>query len=482
MSKEPLSTQTEHPEFARLIQHVSSGRYFRRLSPQILASVLKQGSLQSLEKDAYLIREGDDSPPEMFILVEGSLVIMANGKFILRLDQPGDVVGEMSVIQSVPRSADVVAESSCRVIVFPAELFEVAPTSRQASILYVLFSHILAAKLRITTAQSLIYKNRRVAAGNKIKVAVIDANEKDRSMVVSAVSDCWSGAQIFEHDDPGKISEYSGTQRLDLIIADINFFGDMRRDWNWTSTLIKDLRLRGAHIVILSESCHKPDDRELLIKMGVDDLMTKPCTPLELKHVISRVQTWHYKNLELDKAETEAETDELTGLANRRRLDQFIDALATVYPDEKKPFSLIMTDIDNFKHYNDSNGHQMGDIVLKEVATLMVAKVRRSDLAARFGGEEFLIVLPDCGKAKALEVAETLRKAVESAVFPFQDKQPGGSLTTTLGVATFPEDATDLKTLLKKADDCLYEGKRQGKNIVISAMPHEPEEAVFDAG
>ncbi len=437
----------------------------------ILTDVLKQGAVLSLEKDQYLIREGDNAPPEMYILVEGSLVVVANGKFIFRLDQPGDVVGEMAVIQSAPRSADVVAESNCRVVVFPAELFSVAPSSTQASILYVLFSHILAAKLRITTAQSMIYKNRRVAAKDDIKVGIVDVNSNDRAMVRSVVSAYWNEAEIIEFDDPSLVIDYTNSQRFDLIVADIDFFGDMRRDWNGISTIIKDLRLRGAHVVILSKACHNSDDRALLIKMGVDDLLPKPCSKSDLKHLISKVQTWYYKNLELDAAETDAETDGLTALANRRRLDRFLDALITVYPEEKKSFSLIITDIDSFKHYNDTNGHQMGDVVLREVASLMVSKVRRGDLAARFGGEEFVVVLPDCGKSRALEVAEMLRETIELAVFPHQDKQPEGMLTTTLGVATFPEDALDLDMLLKKADDCLYEGKRRGKNIVIPAMP-----------
>jgi diguanylate cyclase (GGDEF)-like protein len=470
MNKEPLCAQAEHPEFASIVQLVQSGRYFRRLAPEILHSVLKQGSLVTLGKDSYLIREGSETPPEMYILVEGSLVILSNDKFILRLDQAGDVVGEMAVIQSAPRSADVVTESTCRLIVFSAELFAVDASSPLASVLYVLFSHILAAKLRITTAQSMVHKNRRVAAQGNVKVAVVDVNSADRMLATSAIKNSWQGAKIYEFSDPSQVVDYDESGRFDLIIADIDFFGDIRRDWNRTSSLIKAMQLRGAHIVILSKCCCNPDDRKLLIKMGVDELMSKPCSEADLNHLIRRVQSWYYKNIELDKAEAEAETDGLTDLANRRRLDQFLDALTTVYPEEKQSFSLIMTDIDSFKHYNDTNGHQMGDVVLKQVADLMMEKVRRGDLAARFGGEEFVIVLPNCGKNTALKVAETLRNAVESADFPLQENQPGGKLTTTLGVATFPDDALDVDALLKKADDCLYEGKRKGKNIVVAAQ------------
>lgn len=441
----------------------------RLLSPEILDNVLRQGSEITLKKDSYLIREGDNAPPEMYILVEGSLVVVASNKFILRLDQPGDVVGEIAVIQSAARSADVVAEVDCRLIAFPAKLFEVDPHSTQASILYVLFSHVMAAKLRITTAQALIHKNLRVAARGNIRVAIVDANSADRAMVRSVISHCWDEATVLVFDDPAQIVDNNENQRFDLIIADIHSTAVTRREGSWPAALIKEMQLRGAHIVVLSDACHNPDDRETLIKMGVDDLMIKPCTHSDLNHVITRVKSWYYKNLELDRAETEAETDRLTGLANRRRLDQFLDALVTVHSQDSKPFSMIMMDIDNFKQYNDTNGHQMGDAVLKSVAALIVDKVRRSDLAARFGGEEFVLVLPDCGKSRAMELAETLRETIETATVPFQERQPVSNVTVTMGVATFPDDSADLDTLLKIADDCLYEGKRKGKNIVVAA-------------
>ena len=125
MKQEPLCTRKDHPELAAFTRIVGSGRYFNRLSEDILENILRQGYLLTVEKDQYLIHEGDESPPEMFMLVEGSLAIVANGKFILRLDSPGDVVGEMAVIQSAPIPADVRTETACRLIGFPAELFRI---------------------------------------------------------------------------------------------------------------------------------------------------------------------------------------------------------------------------------------------------------------------------------------------------------------------------------------------------------------------
>ncbi|MEC8271083.1 MAG: GGDEF domain-containing protein, partial [SAR324 cluster bacterium] len=159
----------------------------------------------------------------------------------------------------------------------------------------------------------------------------------------------------------------------------------------------------------------------------------------------------------------------LTGLANRRRLDEFVEALVTLYPEERAPFSLIITDVDNFKHYNDTHGHQMGDVVLARIAGILKKRVRRGDLAARFGGEEFVVILPKCDSGNAMLIAEQLRSAVEEEDIPYQEQQPLGNLTATFGVATFPDDADDVEVLLKKADDCLYHGKEAGRNVVVSA-------------
>lgn len=469
MKSEPLVTQENHPQLAELTRFIGSTRYFKQLAKEVLANILQLGTLLTLDKDQYVIREGDESPAEMYILVEGSLAVVSNNKFILRLDMPGDVIGEIALIQSVPRSADVITETECRLIVFPVEVFEIDPHSPQASIVYVLFSHILAAKLRITTAQSLVRKNQRVAAQGDAVVGIIASKLSDRADVRQAVEASWPEASVIELDDPPAFYEYPAAQRFDLIVADVDYFDDFQRDWNSISNFVQAMQLRGASVLVVGESCHDAANREFLIRKGTDDVLAKPCTAFELNHAIDKIRIWYHKNLELDKAESAAQTDPLTKIANRDRLDEFLDALVTVYPDNRQSFSLVIADVDSFKHYNDTNGHQMGDVVLQGIAALLARNVRRGDLVARYGGEEFVIVLPNCGKHRAVELAESIRLAVESADFPCQDQQPTGNLTLTLGVATFPENGRDLEVLLKRADNCLYEGKRSGKNKVVSA-------------
>lgn len=127
-----------------------------------------------------------------------------------------------------------------------------------------------------------------------------------------------------------------------------------------------------------------------------------------------------------------------------------------------------MIDIDSFKEYNDRHGHLQGDEVLKRAAELFREQIRNSDSVARYGGEEFVLIMPETGKKIALVVGEKLRLAFELCSFPHEETQPGGRLTISMGVATFPDDADNARTLLDLADQALYEAKRAGKNRVIA--------------
>ena len=172
----------------------------------------------------------------------------------------------------------------------------------------------------------------------------------------------------------------------------------------------------------------------------------------------------HFQQKELEHVLIEADTDKLTGLANRRSLDEFLDALVTIFPEENKSFSLIIADVDHFKYYNDTHGHQMGDLVLARIASILKKSIRRGDLAARFGGEEFVVILPNCSKENAVIIGNKLRSAISDQNIQFQNQQPMGNLTCTFGVATYPDDADTKELLLKRADECLYDGKARGRN------------------
>jgi diguanylate cyclase (GGDEF)-like protein len=161
----------------------------------------------------------------------------------------------------------------------------------------------------------------------------------------------------------------------------------------------------------------------------------------------------------LQQVQKLAETDGLTGLANRRTFQTTLERELSRAARSGDPVTLLMLDIDHFKSLNDRHGHQAGDEVLKLVSEVLASACRDFDTAARYGGEEFAVVLPACSSAESLVVAERLRETIAEieAVAP---------ITGSAGVATFPTHAGDPESLIKAADEALYESKRGGRNRV----------------
>jgi diguanylate cyclase (GGDEF)-like protein len=169
-----------------------------------------------------------------------------------------------------------------------------------------------------------------------------------------------------------------------------------------------------------------------------------------------------------ERLEALAVTDEVTGLYNRRFLQQILQRKAEMIAEAPHPFSVIMVDIDHFKHYNDRNGHLAGDGVLRKVCEIMRRVIRGGDIIARYGGEEFCIVLENAARPDALRVAEKLRLAVMEHAFPKEEFQPLGALTVSAGVASYPEDAGNVTAVLDAADQALYLAKNGGRNLTAS--------------
>lgn len=159
-------------------------------------------------------------------------------------------------------------------------------------------------------------------------------------------------------------------------------------------------------------------------------------------------------------------TDGLTGAYNHRYFYAKLEEEIKRAERYDHPCSIIMSDIDYFKNYNDTHGHIEGDQVLKGVVSCIKLTVREQDRVARYGGEEFSVILPETGKKEALDVAERIRHYIQTQAFPHEETQPGGSLTISLGVAVFPENAADSKGLIEKADAALYRAKENGRNRV----------------
>jgi two-component system cell cycle response regulator len=217
------------------------------------------------------------------------------------------------------------------------------------------------------------------------------------------------------------------------------------------------------------------DERARLVKaleIGVNDVLPRPIDPQELaarvKTQIRRKRYTDYLRDNLDQSLELAVTDQLTGLHNRRYMESQLDALVRrAVVGGSDPVALLVIDIDHFKKINDSFGHGVGDEVLREFAVRLASNVRAIDLPVRFGGEEFVVVMPETELAHAHRIAERIRLHVAGSPFRVLDGEELLTVTISIGVAASLADDTPVK-LVRRADEAMYEAKAHGRNRVIA--------------
>jgi len=223
-------------------------------------------------------------------------------------------------------------------------------------------------------------------------------------------------------------------------------------------------------LVIVSDG----DRRKLTqaLEMGVNDYLTRPVDKNEL---VARVRTQLRKKRYADRLRRNVQlslemaiTDQLTGLHNRRYMASHLDNLMNQATRTGKPLAFVIMDIDYFKSVNDNHGHDIGDEVLREFAKRIGANVRGIDLACRYGGEEFVVVMPETDAAFAFSVAERLRKSIETTPVVIS-RAPGKlSITISIGIAASEGAGDTAEDLLRRADQALYSAKRSGRNRVVA--------------
>jgi two-component system, cell cycle response regulator len=253
----------------------------------------------------------------------------------------------------------------------------------------------------------------------------------------------------------------------DLIIVSLGFtdFDGLR-----LCSQIRSLeRTRNLPILLVTE----PEDTARVLRgldLGVNDYLIRP---IDRNELVARVQTQVKRKRYSDRLRNNVQqsmemalTDALTGLFNRRYMETHVQSLIERSRASDRPVSLIMIDIDYFKSINDTWGHDAGDQVLREFSQRLRASIRGIDLACRFGGEEFVVVMPDTTSDVALMVGERLRAKIAADPFAIGRDQTI-VVTTSVGIAERLPDDTTMDSLLKRADQALYHAKNSGRNRVV---------------
>jgi diguanylate cyclase (GGDEF)-like protein/PAS domain S-box-containing protein len=200
-----------------------------------------------------------------------------------------------------------------------------------------------------------------------------------------------------------------------------------------------------------------------------NDGQTWNTTQLQLARTVAEQISLALFNLELQATlRHQSVRDPLTGLFNRRHMEESLARELSRAERKAHPISLILFDVDHFKRFNDTFGHEAGDLVLREIGAVLKEKSRKMDIACRYGGEEFLLILPECALENAVKRAEELRAAVKALALRHQEKSLG-QITLSLGVVAYPEQGKANDDLIRNADALLYEAKRAGRDRVMAA-------------
>ncbi len=168
----------------------------------------------------------------------------------------------------------------------------------------------------------------------------------------------------------------------------------------------------------------------------------------------------------LNKAKLLSETDELTGLYNMRGFSLIMDRAFAQAVRYSRPVSVLMIDSDNLKAVNDEHGHDAGNELLRLIATGIKSQLRSTDVLARYGGDEFVVLLPDTGTDGSRDVAERIRDSIARRPLELRDKSV--SITVSIGLASYPNDGHGMDTIMQRADEAMYRAKTEGRNRVVS--------------
>jgi two-component system cell cycle response regulator len=272
---------------------------------------------------------------------------------------------------------------------------------------------------------------------------------------------------ILSHPADAAMQVSNGHYELVLVSMELGDFDPLR-----VCSQMRTAELtRTLPIILIAEESDRPRVVRGL-DLGVNDFIMRP---VERNELLARVRTQikrqrYAAELRMSVSNTLAlaVTDELTGLYNRRYFDRHLSLLLEKAQQQDRDMAVMLIDLDFFKAVNDTHGHNIGDSVLKEFANRLRRNIRGVDLACRFGGEEFVVLMPDTDWRQAQGVAERVRQAVAEKGFDNGSSRPL-SLTVSVGLALNESDVDTPEMMIKRADVALYRAKREGRNRVVFA-------------
>jgi diguanylate cyclase (GGDEF)-like protein len=323
-----------------------------------------------------------------------------------------------------------------------------------------------ALAFRNTRLMNMVDASRRVQEGNDLGSAATAVASETRDLLgascgvvflldeegtahpVACAGDPRPAPVVGFHGIVGRSMD-SGSSTRTVVAGDVAFPDASGPLSLVVAPLVVAGKVTGALVVVRTDDVLADDDDEGLVRLVAQVAAT----------AIEAART-HETTARL------VHTDSLTGLANRRRMDGDLADLHT--EDHSGGVAFLMIDIDNFKNYNDTNGHPAGDTLLRTMADTLRECVRDTDVVYRFGGEEFAVLLRNANDLEAQAVATRIRSAVAAHSFPGGDSQPGGQVTVSVGLSRH-EDGDDAAGLVSEADEALYSAKRAGRNRVVVA-------------
>ena len=291
---------------------------------------------------------------------------------------------------------------------------------------------------------------------------VTDPN-RDRQLTVAAVH------------DPGPAIK-SGVQ-INIGEGELGYIAEAqdvveRRDFDSRSGSIRAAPRSALAQIRVDLGARMAVGDELLGVLAVSRPQKKHTHSKEVLRLIAQMGAFALSHAtERDFIQSVADVDPLTEIFNKGVLTFRLGELTYAAEQEGKKLSVFIFDIDHFKNYNDKNGHVAGDELLKMLVRVCKDQIRQDDIFGRFGGEEFLLVLPDRSAAEAYIVGEKIRTGIESYNFLHGEKQPMGRLTISGGVAAYPDCGSTSTEVLQRADEALYQAKNGGRNRIVVAPP-----------